>query len=91
MTSQEVVPVAGKVTRWNETQFASAQYSAGTELDYLVLAGGEGKKAPGGSCRGSQEWILDLGIEYLFFLQNIGANANTHYISLDWYEEKNLT
>ena len=91
ITSQEVAPAAAEVTTWTETQIAGGQFSGGTELDYMILAGGEGKKSPGGVARGAQEWIMDLGIEYLIYLKNIGANVNTHYISLDWYEDTDLT
>ena len=52
-------------------------------------AGGGGPKAVGGSARGAQEWVLAVSTKYLFYLQNIGANANQHHINLSWYEHTN--
>jgi len=77
---------ANKFTTFTEAQIAGANFSGGTELDYILLAGGEGPKAVGGAGRGSQEWVLDQSKKYLFILKNIGANANIHEIHLDWYE-----
>ena len=79
-------PTANKFTTFTEAQIAGASFSGGTELDYILLAGGEGPKAVGGAGRGSQEWVLDQSKKYLFILKNIGANANIHEIHLDWYE-----
>jgi hypothetical protein len=86
MISHAASPAAGSVTTWTETQIANAQLSGGTAIEHIILAGGEGPRSVGGTSRGTQEWVLDADKHYMFYIQNIGANANTHNISLDWYE-----
>ncbi len=83
-------PAAGSVTTFLEAQIAGANFVAGTILEHLILAGGQGPKAVGGVSRGAQEWILDQGVKYLIRIQNIGANINTHHLHVDWYENINL-
>ena len=87
--SLEDPPVVGGASSFLEAQIAAASFSGGTQLEHVLLAGGRGPQAIGGSARGSQEWILDQNSKYIFLLQNIGANINTHTISLDWYEHTN--
>lgn len=84
--SLEGTPTAGSVTTFTEAQLAGATFSGGTSLEYVLMQAGGGPKAVGGASRGSQEWILDQGVTYLLTVQNVGANANTHVIHLDWYE-----
>ena len=79
-------PVAGGATSFIEAQIAAATFSGGTELEHMLLAGGKGPQAVGGSARGSQEWILKQNTKYILLLQNVGANINTHTIAADWYE-----
>lgn len=86
MLSLESPGVANKVTTYTEAQIAAANYSAGTILTNPQLAAGANPFAVGGTQRGNQEWLLDQNVKYLFMLQNVGANANTHSIQLDWYE-----
>ena len=62
-------PAAGAVTTFTEAQINGANYTPGTVIDHMLLAGGEGKKAPGGSGRGSQEWVLDQGVKYLLIIK----------------------
>jgi hypothetical protein len=89
MQSLEDTPTVGSVTKMNETEWTAVGVSAGTELEHIFLAGGDGPKAVGGVSRGTQEWILKHDTIYVFYLQNTGASANTHVISLDWYEHTN--
>jgi hypothetical protein len=86
MLSLETAPVAGEVTTMLEGELDTAQYSGGTIIEHIVLSGGEGPKAAGGSSRGSEELILKQNTIYTFIMQNIGASANLHHINLDWYE-----
>jgi len=86
-TDVSAAPTAGKFEAYIEANLATL--SGGTVIEHTLLAGGAGPKAIGGSARGSQEWILDAGVLYVFVLQNIGANANQHEIHLDWYEHTN--
>ena len=88
--SWEDVPTVGSVTTMNETEWTAVGITGGTELDHVFLAGGGGPFAVGGVSRGTQEWILKQNTDYVFYLQNTGANANAHSISLDWYENTNL-
>ncbi len=81
---------AGSVTTFLEAEIAAANFVAGTILEHLILAGGQGPKAVGGVSRGAQEWILDQGVKYLIRMQNIGANVNTHHLHLDWYEHQRV-
>ena len=83
---EEAGYVAGGVSTYIEAQLVTANVSAGTELEYVVLQAGGGPKPLGGSSRGTQEWILKADTLYLIYIQNIGASANVHNISLDWYE-----
>ena len=87
--SLEGTPTAGSVTTFNEAELAAATFSGGTVLEYVLMQEAGGPKAVGGVSRGSQEWMLDQGATYVFTIQNIGANANTHVIHLDWYEHQN--
>ena len=89
MLSLETVPTANEVTTFDETAIAAANFSGGTELAYEQLGGGLGVRAIGGTSRGAQEWILKQNTKYIIYLQNVGANTNTHTISLDWYEHTN--
>ncbi len=84
--SLEDTPTVGSVTTMDETEWTAVGVSSGTELEHEYLAGGGGPKAVGGVNRGTQEWILDQNAIYVFYLQNTGASANAHSISLDWYE-----
>ena len=86
--SLEDTPTVGSVTTMNETEWTAVGVTGGTELDHIYLAGGSGPFAVGGVSRGSQEWILKADTIYVFYLQNTGANANSHSISLDWYEHE---
>ena len=79
----------GLATTYIEAEWNAATIASGTVIDHILLAGGEGPKAAGGSSRGSQEWILKSNTAYFFYLQNIGANTNLHEIHLDWYEHTN--
>jgi hypothetical protein len=89
MQSLEDTPTVGSLTKANETEWTNIGVSAGTELEHIYLAGGEGPLAVGGVSRGTQEWILKQNTIYAIYLQNTGANANTHYVGLDWYEHTN--
>jgi hypothetical protein len=89
--SWEDTPTAGSVTTMNETEWTAVGISGGTELEHVYLAGGSGPQAVGGVSRGTQEWMLKQNTDYVFYLQNTGANANSHSISLDWYEHTNKT
>ena len=84
--SLEDTPTVGSVTTMTEAEWTQVGVSAGTELEHEYLAGGEGPKALGGTTRGAQEWVLKQNTTYIFYLQNTGASANAHSISLDWYE-----
>ena len=84
--SLETVPTVGSVTKMNETEWTNVGVTNGTELDHVFVQGGSGPFAVGGVSRGTQEWPLKQNTIYVFYLQNTGANANSHTISLDWYE-----
>jgi hypothetical protein len=86
-TDISAAPTAGKFEAYIEANLATL--SGGTVIEHALLAGGDGPKAIGGMSRGSQEWILDAGVKYVFVLQNIGASENLHEIHLDWYEHTN--
>ena len=89
--SLEDTPTVGSVTTMNETEWTAVGVSGGTELSHEYLAGGTGPRAAGGISRGTQEWILKQNTTYVFYLQNTGASANPHSISLDWYEHTDKT
>ena len=86
LQSLEDTPTVGSLTSMNEAEFTAIGISAGTELEHVYLAGGNGPFAVGGVSRGTQEWVLKANTIYAIYLQNTGASANTHHISLDWYE-----
>ena len=85
--SLEAVVALNEFTTLNEAQVAAATFSGGTELDYILLAGGEGPRAFGGSGRGAQEWVLKAATKYVIYIQNIGANANIHALNANFYEK----
>lgn len=91
LKSMEDTPTVGSLTSMNETEWTAVGVSSGTEIEHIFLAGGSGPQAVGGVSRGSQEWILKQDTIYVIYLQNTGANANSHTISLDWYEHSNKT
>jgi len=84
--SIEAPPVSGLATTFTEAQIAGATLAGGTQLEHRILAGGDGSKAIGGVSRDSSAWVLQSDTTYLFYLQNIGANENTHHINLDFFE-----
>jgi len=86
-TDVSATPEANKFETYIEANLATL--TGGTLIEHTLLAGGEGKKAIGGSSRGSQEFILKQGTKYVFELKNIGATENRHEIHLDWYEHTN--
>ncbi len=86
MSSLETVPTVGSATTMTEAEWTAIGVTAGTELEHVFLAGGDGPQAIGGNSRGTREWILKQDTIYIFYLQNTGASANSHVISLDWYE-----
>ena len=88
LQSLEDTPTVGSLTSANESEWGDIDLSAGTELEHLWLAGGGGPFAVGGVSRGTQEWVLDANTIYAVYLQNTGANANTHDIGIDWYEHQ---
>ena len=85
--SLEATPQLNEFTTLSEAQIAAATFSGGTELDYMLLAGGEGPRAFGGSSRGAQEWVLKAATKYVIYIQNIGANANIHALNANFYEK----
>ena len=91
VTDISAAPTAGKFETYIEGEIAVANFSDGTVIEHILLAGGEGPKAVGGSARGSSEWILDAGAKYVFVIQNIGASVNQHEIHLDWYEHTDVS
>lgn len=79
MSSLETVPTVASVSTFTEAEMATATVSAGTELDHVFLAGGNGPFV-------LPKFVLKANTIYLFYLINTGANANTHSIHLDWCE-----
>ena len=78
---------ANSFSKFDEAEFTAATFTGGgTGLAHGILEGGSGPFAVGGASRGAQEWILDASTIYCFYIQNIGANANTHNIEANWYE-----
>ena len=86
LESLEDTPTVGSLTSMNEAEWTAIGVSSGTELEHRFLGGGGGPFAVGGTTRGTQEWAWKPDTIYAIYLQNTGANANTHHISLDWYE-----
>ncbi len=86
MESLEDTATVGSVTTMNETEMAAVGPSAGLELDHVFVKGGSGPFAIGGVSRGTEEYLLKQDTVYLVYIQNTGANANSHTLSLDWYE-----
>ena len=86
MKSLMATPVVGGATSFDEAEIAAATFSGGTELEYIPLVAEAVPKPVGGVSRGVQEWELKPDTKYLFIVKNRGANANLHWIQLDWYE-----
>ncbi len=86
LSSLEDVPTVGSLTSMTEAEMVQVGVSAGTELEHIFIAGGSGPFAVGGLSRGTEEWVLKANTIYVIYLENTGANANTHHISLDWHE-----
>jgi len=59
--------------------------SVGTEINALIIPGGSGKKASGGS-GGLLEFVLKPLTNYLFRLTNVNGTAHAAYLTLEWYE-----
>jgi hypothetical protein len=84
-------PASNKFTTLTEVQIAAdGTWATGTVIRTEPLAVGTSSKPAGGSSRDSQEYILKANTAYVFLLTNVGANANVHYILVDWYEHTNL-
>ena len=84
--SSETTPTLNEYTTLTEAQIAGGTFTAGTNIAYEVLVAGGGPKALGGASRAGQEWELKAATKYIFWVQNIGNNANTHVLNMDWYE-----
>ena len=84
--SLEASPGAGNVSTYDEAAMVDAAFTGGTQLDYSLLAGGEGPFAIGGVSRSEQEFILKVSTDYVLYIKNVGASANIHSISANWYE-----
>ena len=91
MLSRETAATANEHTTYSEAQIAAANFTPTTPLFYQLLGGGQGNTAAGGTSRDTQEWVLDQNQDYLVMIQNVGANANTHVIHLEWYEHVSNT
>jgi len=87
--SLEGTPTAGSVTWMTETQLNTANFSYVTLLDHNYLVAGSGPKALGGHSRTEGEFVLKSGLKYGVFIQNVGASANLHEISIGWKEYAN--
>ncbi len=85
--NHDASPEAAKVTSYTEAQ-SDGGWSAGTAIFTGLLGGGDGPFAAGGTSRVEKEWILDANQDYIFYIRNVGANTNTHVISLTWYEHQ---
>lgn len=83
--SIETVPVANKATSYNEGQAAGANITTTTELVRNILGTGT-KKTIGGGERGSQEWELAPGVQYVVLMHSLTNDDATHTLTLDWYE-----
>lgn len=85
------IPVVGYYTTLTEAQIAGdGTWATGTIIRTEPLRVGVGPNPAGGSSRGTQEYILKPNTKYVFLLTNTTADANTHYILVDWYEHKRL-
>lgn len=87
LTSIETVPVAGELTSFNESQAASANISTTSELDHLLLLGGEGPKAVGAGAVDKNEWIFNDGAQIAIVIVAATDDTAKHIIRLDWQEE----
>ncbi len=58
----------------------------GTELSDVLIPGGSGGNASGGTDDGFQEWILAASTDYLVRLKNISGGAAHLGLQLNWYE-----
>jgi hypothetical protein len=80
-------PAVGQFTTLTEAQIAAdGTWDPGTILRTAPVPAGDGPHAVGGSSRGTQEYVLDADTVYCLLITNVGANANTHYLFADWYE-----
>ena len=83
-------PAAGKFTTLTEAQIAGdVTWAEGTVIRSATMQAGVGPKPAGGESRDAQEYILKANTKYVFLITNVGANANTHNILVDWYEHAN--
>lgn len=89
VSDNATAPVANKMCTLTEAEIAAGNFAAGTVIRTEPLVAGGGPKAAGGAARGEQEYILKAATKYIFMVTNVGANANTHHILLDWYEHLN--
>ena len=88
LTSIETAPVANKVTTYNETQAANANITTTTEKwSETIGQSGNPISKSGGQSRGTSEFILYGGRQYVVVLKALDANDNHHNIILDWYEQ----
>ena len=89
VSDNATAPVANKICTLTEAEIAAGNFAAGTVLRSAPMVAGGGPKAAGGDSREEQEYILKANTKYIFMVTNVGANANTHHILLDWYEHTN--
>jgi len=74
----------GKVTYFAEAD--QGDYTENGALIYQELLSSGNKSKDGGASRGTSEIILAAGTAYLIYLKEIGSDACTHNIVLDFYE-----
>lgn len=90
IVDMEAAPFPNAVEVWTEAQLAAGTFlGVGTELFHQLLGGGSGPFSAGGDTRADQEFILAPGTDYIVYIQNVGATANSHVITLNWSEDVN--
>lgn len=88
IASIETSPVVNRATTYNETQIAGANLTIATELDQLVLLGGEGPKALGAERLGrdTEEWNFSDSVQVAIVIDALTNDSATHIIRVDFYE-----
>jgi len=84
--SIETVPVANKMTSFNETQAADANLTTTTQLRHRELVGGEGNKALGANARDVAGMIFSGSVQVALVIVAKTDDDATHEINLHVYE-----
>jgi hypothetical protein len=87
--SIEDTPVANKATSYNEAQAADANITTTVTLDSAVIGAVGATPAQagvGGTMRGTQEWVLDQGVQYALLAESLSDDDNYVTLGVNYYE-----